>query len=220
MQTIEEKGWDCSQMYNWHCRVNRITMKWEPVNLRELMCEVPFHCLACSCHLEVLMVISIDSLLIKQLRKLLNVILVISLFTWQDVWRENSILENMSSWHLYRYIFWPISQHLPFFEEWMFVECIVQLVLGGVFCGNQSNCRICILIGEMLEWGGFPGGTGTCRIAWKAGRSWMTAMSEMTGRSGMTGMSGMSVKTGMSGMSGMPWKVLWLECLECLCKDL
>ena len=25
--------WDCSQMYNWHCRVNRITMKWEPVNL-------------------------------------------------------------------------------------------------------------------------------------------------------------------------------------------
>ena len=31
--TIEEKGWDCSQMYNWHCRVNRIRMKWEPVNL-------------------------------------------------------------------------------------------------------------------------------------------------------------------------------------------
>ena len=31
--TIEEKGWDCSQMYNWHCRVNRITMKWEHVNL-------------------------------------------------------------------------------------------------------------------------------------------------------------------------------------------
>ena len=34
----------------------------------------------------------------------------------------------------------------------MFV--IVQLVLGGVFCGNQSNCRICricricILVGE------------------------------------------------------------------------
>ena len=33
----------------------------------------------------------------------------------------------------------------------MFVVCIVQLVLGGVFCGNQSNCRICILIGECLE---------------------------------------------------------------------
>ena len=43
------------------------------------------------------MVISIDSLLIKQLRKLLNVILAISLFTWQDVWRDNSILESMSS---------------------------------------------------------------------------------------------------------------------------
>ena len=31
--TMEEKGWDCSQMYNWHCSMNRITMKWEPVNL-------------------------------------------------------------------------------------------------------------------------------------------------------------------------------------------
>ena len=33
----------------------------------------------------------------------------------------------------------------------MFVVCNVQLVLSGVFCGNQSNCRIvelCILIGE------------------------------------------------------------------------
>ena len=69
------------------------------------MCELPFHCLARSCHLEVLMVISIDTLLIKQLRKLLNVILAISLFTWQDVWRDNSILENMSSWHLYRCVF-------------------------------------------------------------------------------------------------------------------
>ena len=64
--------------------------------LMRLTCELPFHCLARSCHLEVLMVISIDSLLIKQLRKLLNVILVISLFTWQDVWRDNSILENLS----------------------------------------------------------------------------------------------------------------------------
>ena len=43
------------------------------------MCELPFHCLARSCHLEVLMVISIDTLLIKQVEKLLNVILVISL---------------------------------------------------------------------------------------------------------------------------------------------
>ena len=41
---------------------------------------------------------------------------------------------------------------------------------------------------RMLEWGGFPGDTGTCRIAWR----------------GMSGMTGMSGKTGMSGMSGMP----------------
>ena len=31
LATIEEKGWDCSQMYNWHSVMNRITMKWEPV---------------------------------------------------------------------------------------------------------------------------------------------------------------------------------------------
>ena len=49
--------------------------------MSELMCEVSFHCLAHSCHLEVLMVISIDTLLIKQLRELLNVILVISIVT-------------------------------------------------------------------------------------------------------------------------------------------
>ena len=92
--------------------VEWIELQWsENLSTYELMCELPFHCLARSCHLEVLMVISIDSLLIKQQRKLLNVILVISLFTWQDVWRDNSILENMSYWHLYRYVFWPISQH-------------------------------------------------------------------------------------------------------------
>ena len=52
----------------------------------------------------------------------------------------------------------------------MFVVCNVQLVLSGVFCGNQSNCRMCILFGEcleMLEWGGFPRDTGTCRNAWR-----------------------------------------------------
>ena len=66
----------------------------------------------------------------------LNVILAISIITWQDERGNNSILENMS--------IWPISQHLPFFEEWMFVMFVIaQLVLGGVFCGNQSNCRIC-----------------------------------------------------------------------------
>ena len=69
------------------------------------MCELPFHCLACSCHLEVLMVISIDSLLIKQLRKLLNVILVISLLLDKTIdginsnvtLTHNSILQNMSN---------------------------------------------------------------------------------------------------------------------------
>ena len=75
----------------------------------------------------------------------------------------NSILENMS--------IWPISQHLPFFEEWMFVMFVIaQLVLGGVFCGNQSNCRICILIGEC--WNGLDSleileHCRICRIAWK-----------------------------------------------------
>ena len=44
-----------------------------------------------SCHLEVLMVISIDTLLIKQLRELLNVILAISIITWQD-WKRELIL--------------------------------------------------------------------------------------------------------------------------------
>ena len=54
----------------------------------------------------------------------------------------------------------------------MFVVCFVQLVLGGVFCGNQSNCRICricILIGEcwngvdsleILEFVELPGKAG------------------------------------------------------------
>ena len=42
------------------------------------------------------MVISIDSLLIKQLRKLLNVILVISLLLDKTFEGNNSILENLS----------------------------------------------------------------------------------------------------------------------------
>ena len=56
----------------------------------------------------------------------------------------------------------------------MFV--IAQLVLGAVFCGNQSNCRncricrICILIGEC--WNGLDSleileHCRICRIAWK-----------------------------------------------------
>ena len=51
------------------------------------------------------------------------------------------------------------------------MSVIAQLVLGGVFCGNQSNCRICILIGEC--WNGVDSLEilEHCRIAWKVGRS-------------------------------------------------
>ena len=54
----------------------------------------------------------------------------------------------------------------------MFVMSVIaQLVLGGVFCGNQSNCRICILIGEC--WNGVDSLEilEHCRIAWKGWRS-------------------------------------------------
>ena len=67
----------------------------------------------------------------------------------------------------------------------MFV--IVQLVLDGVFCGNQSNCRncrICILIGEccngldsleILELVELPGKAGKDWNVWNAlGRSCKT----------------------------------------------
>ena len=59
-----------------------------------------------------------------------------------------------------------------------------QLVLSGVSGGNQSVCRICILIKEMLEcvesldtldstgryWFVLEG-AGTCSNAWEAGMS-------------------------------------------------
>ena len=45
--------------------------------------------------------------------------------------------------------------------RWSFLWKPIETV---EFCRTH---RICILIGECLEWGGFPGGTGTCRIAWK-----------------------------------------------------
>ena len=71
----------------------------------------------------------------------------------------------------------------------------------------------------MLEWGGFPGDTGTCRIAWKGWKvmnDWNAW--NVSGVSGTTGMSGKTGKTGMPGMSER------LECLwrnwSCLCKDL
>ena len=71
----------------------------------------------------------------------------------------------------------------------MFV--IAQLVLGGVFCGNQSNCRICILIGEC--WNGVES----------------LEILELVELPGKAGMSGMSV------MTGVPLEGLVAECLEC-----
>ena len=62
----------------------------------------------------------------------------------------------------------------------MFVVCIVQLVLGGVFCGNQLNsrncriCRICILIGECWN------GVDSLEIL---------ELVELPGNAGMSGMS-------------------------------
>ena len=76
----------------------------------------------------------------------------------------------------------------------MFVmSLIAQLVLGGVFCGNQSNCRICILIGEC--WNGVDSLEilELCRIAWKGWK----VMNDWNAWnvSGVSGMSGRSCKT-------------------------
>ena len=67
----------------------------------------------------------------------------------------------------------------------------------------------------MLEWGGFPGDTGTCRIAWKGWKvmnDWnvqnVSGVSGMTGMSGKAGKTGMSGKTRMSGKTGMSGKSL------------
>ena len=109
------------------------------------MFELSFHCLARSCHLEVLMVISIDTLLIKQLRKLLNVILVISNSWWQDVWRDNSILENMSSWHLYRCVFWPISQQCQFFLVCYLLLLDFYILWCSILCRFLFICGHCVV---------------------------------------------------------------------------
>ena len=74
-------------------------------------------------------------------------------------------------------------------------------------------------IWRMLEWGGFPGDTGTCRIAWKGWKvmndwnvlnvSGVSRMTGTSGKTGKTGMSGISVVTGVpleglaAGMPGM-----------------
>ena len=64
-------------------------------------------------------------------------------------------------------LFWRICQFDRYrnislsLKNVMFVMFVIaQLVLGGVFCGNQSNCRM-HSNWRMLEWGGFPGDTGT-----------------------------------------------------------
>ena len=72
-------------------------------------------------------------------------------------------------------LFWRICQFDRYrnislsLKNVMFVMFVViaQLVLGGVFCGNQSNCRICILIREC--WNGVDSLEilEHCRIAWK-----------------------------------------------------
>ena len=49
---------------------------------------------------------------------------------------------------------------------------------------------------RMLEWGGFPGDTGICRIAWKGWK----VMNDWNVRN----VSGVSRKTGMSVVTGVP----------------
>ena len=88
----------------------------------------------------------------------------------------------------------------------MFV--IVQLALGGVFCGNQSNCRncricrICILIGEC--WNGVDSLEilEHCRIAWKGWKvmnDWNVW--NVFGATGVTGVPLEGLVAGMPGMS-------------------
>ena len=84
----------------------------------------------------------------------------------------------------------------------MFV--IVQLVLGGVFCGNQSNCRICILIGEC--WNGVDSleileHCRICRIAWKGWK--VTNDWNVWNASGATGVTGVPLEGLVAGMPGM-----------------
>ena len=53
----------------------------------------------------------------------------------------------------------------------------------------------------MLEWGGFPGDTGTCRIAWKGWKvmnDW-----NVWNVSGVTGVTGVPLEGLVAGMPGM-----------------
>ena len=68
------------------------------------MCELSFYCLARSQHLEVLMVISIDSMLIKQLENYWMSFLELVLLLDKTEDGFNSILPIVS--------FWPVSQQV------------------------------------------------------------------------------------------------------------
>ena len=85
-------------------------------------------------------------------------------------------------------------------NERMFVMSVIaQLVLGGVFCGNQSNCRICRICGICILIGECWNGVDSleilehCRIAWKG---WKVMNDRNVWNvSGATGVTGMSCKT-------------------------
>ena len=63
----------------------------------------------------------------------------------------NSILEDMSIFDRYRNISLSLKNVM-----FVVMYCL-RLVLNGVSGGNQSVCRICILIEEMLEHVVMPG---------------------------------------------------------------
>ena len=85
------------------------------------------------------------------------------------------------------------------------MSVIAQLVLGGVFCGNQSNCRICricILIGECWNRVDSLEILEHCRIAWKGWKvmnDWNVR--NVSGAIGVTGVAFVRTCGGMPGMS-------------------
>ena len=102
----------------------------------------------------------------------------------------------------------------------MFV--IAKLVLGGVFCGNQSNCRICricILIGEC--WNGVDSleileHCRICRIAWKGWK----VMNDWNVRN-VSGATGVPLEGLVAGMPAMSCRTHgWISrrspCLLCI----
>ena len=92
-------------------------------------------------------------------------------------------------------LFWRICQFDRYrnislsLKNVMFV--IAQLVLSGVFCGNQlncRNCRICILMGECWN------GVDSLEIL---------ELVELPGMTGMSGMTGVPLEGLVAGMPGM-----------------